>query len=115
MSGGTDALERVNDARDRGILEAALDAIIVIDAQGRITDTNLSAERILGWRRSELVGRMLQDTIIPPGYRDAHQSSFAEHLRTGIQDPGAATRVVRGSRRRLRVALRADRDASRPR
>jgi hypothetical protein len=35
MSHGTHALERVNDARGRGILEAALDSIIVIDAEGR--------------------------------------------------------------------------------
>jgi len=84
MSHGTHALERVNDARARGILEAALDAIIVIDAEGRITESNLAAERILGWLRSDLVGRMLQDTVIPPRYRGAHQRAFAQHIRTGI-------------------------------
>nr|MBA2275965.1 PAS domain S-box protein [Chloroflexota bacterium] len=79
------APEGTSDARDRGILEAALDAIIVIDTHGRITETNLAAERILGWQRSDLVGRMLNETLIPPRYRAAHQLAFAEHLRTGVQ------------------------------
>lgn len=80
---GVSAPDRTNDARDKGILEAALDAIVVMDAQGRITEINASAQRILGWTRADLVGRSLQDTIIPPRYREAHQRSFAEHLRTG--------------------------------
>lgn len=39
---------RAEESRDRGILEAALDAIIVIDARGHIMETNLAAERTLG-------------------------------------------------------------------
>ncbi|MDQ3491929.1 MAG: PAS domain S-box protein, partial [Chloroflexota bacterium] len=85
MSHGTTAPEKVVHSRDRGILEAALDAIIVIDTHGRITETNFAAERILGWQRSDLVGRMLNETLIPPRYRAAHRLAFAEHLRTGVK------------------------------
>jgi PAS domain S-box-containing protein len=60
---------RADLARDRGILEAALDATIVIDAQGRVTEANLAAERVLGWPRADLVGRMLQETLILQPWR----------------------------------------------
>lgn len=93
-------MREATDARDRGILEAALDAIIVIDVTGRITDTNAAAERVLGWSRSRLIGQALGETIIPPRYREAHQRTFSEHIRTGIP-------TILGKRLELH-ALRAD-------
>jgi two-component system, cell cycle sensor histidine kinase and response regulator CckA len=68
----------------RAILDAALDAVIGMDAAGRITGWNGQAEAIFGWSATEALGRTLADTIIPPRYRDAHLAGLARYLATGV-------------------------------
>ncbi len=65
-----------NQGRTRAILDTALDAIIEIDAQGRITDWNRRAETIFGWRKGEAQGRLLDETILAPQQRDAFRGSL---------------------------------------
>jgi PAS domain-containing protein len=45
------ALIEESEARKRAILETAIDSIVSIDAEGRITEFNTAAERTFGWRR----------------------------------------------------------------
>jgi diguanylate cyclase (GGDEF)-like protein/PAS domain S-box-containing protein len=54
-----------SEARLRSLFDAALDAIISIDDQGRITDWNQQAETIFGWSKYEVMGRLLHETIAP--------------------------------------------------
>lgn len=68
--------------RTRSILERAYDAFVAIDKNGRILDWNPQAERTFGWTREEVVGKTLEETIIPQhltnGYKDTLKSlSFA--------------------------------------
>src|SRR3712207_966085 len=63
---------RESEARKAAILEAALDAIVTIDHEGRIVEFNPAAERTFGYRRAAVVGQPLADLIIPPAYRDRH-------------------------------------------
>ncbi len=70
-------------AQSRTILEGALDAFIVIDSDSRIMEWNPAAERIFGWRREEVTGRFLYDTIIPVQFRDAHRDGVRRFLATG--------------------------------
>ena len=79
---GEEAL-RQSEARKASILDAALDAIITIDARGRITEFNPAAERMFGYRRDEAVGREMADLIIPPALRARHRDGLARHLATG--------------------------------
>jgi len=65
------------------VLDTAPDAFVAIDASGVITDWNAKAEEIFGWTRSEILGRALADTLIPPEQRAAHQRGFAHYLRSG--------------------------------
>ncbi|OGW51660.1 MAG: hypothetical protein A2V62_08965 [Nitrospirae bacterium RBG_19FT_COMBO_58_9] len=74
---------RDSEERTRSIVNAALEAIVVMDDQGRITDWNPQAEQILGWARSEAVGRKLSDIIVPPQYREAHSRGLQHYLATG--------------------------------
>lgn len=74
---------RDSEERTRSIVNAALEAIVVMDDQGRITDWNPQAEQILGWTRSEVVGRKLSDTLVPPQYREAHSRGLQHYLATG--------------------------------
>lgn len=68
---------------DHRVLDSALDAFISIDRHGHIVAWNAAAERILGWRRDEVIGKELAETIVPPRFRDAHRTGLNRYLRTG--------------------------------
>jgi two-component system sensor histidine kinase UhpB len=67
----------------RAILDAALDAFILIDAAGVIQQWNRQAEQVFGWDASEAIGRTLMDTIIPTRYHKRHAQGLARFLATG--------------------------------
>jgi diguanylate cyclase (GGDEF)-like protein/PAS domain S-box-containing protein len=69
--------------RLRSIFDSALDAVVTMDAGGKITDWNPMAETIFGWSRSEVIGRLISETIIPERYRDAHRRGLQHFLKTG--------------------------------
>ena len=73
----------VSDARERAILDAALDCVITIDDRGRVTYLNDSAKRTFGYEPTEAIGRELADVIVPPSLRDGHRRGLARYLRTG--------------------------------
>ena len=74
---------RRSEARKTAILDSALDCIVTIDHEGRITEFNPAAERTFGHRRDAVLGRHLADVIIPPSLRDMHRLGFARYLATG--------------------------------
>ncbi len=78
-----EATLRESEERTRLIVETALDAVIVMDEDGRITDWNSQAEASFGWPRREAVGRLLSTTVIPPQYREAHERGLQRFLATG--------------------------------
>jgi PAS domain S-box-containing protein len=53
------------------VVSTALDAIVVADAAGRVSEYNPAAERIFGWRRDAAVGRLLTDFMLPGEGGDA--------------------------------------------
>jgi len=59
------------EAKFRGILESAPDAIVIVDRQGRIAIVNLATERMFGHERADLVGKPVE-TLIPERYRPSH-------------------------------------------
>jgi PAS domain S-box-containing protein len=65
-----------------GVFAAALDAVVVMDSDGRVRDWNPAAERVFGYSWSEAVGNELAELIIPPAYRVAHRTAFARYLET---------------------------------
>jgi PAS domain S-box-containing protein len=72
-----------SEAQMRGILEAALDAIVLMDARGYILSWNPRAESVFGWPRAEAVGRRMSELIVPPRYREAHARGLKRYLQTG--------------------------------
>jgi PAS domain S-box-containing protein len=74
--------ERSN-AHKRAVMEAALDAIVLMDHEGRITDFNPAAEKTFGYLREEVVGRLLADMLIPQSLREQHQRGLSRYLKTG--------------------------------
>jgi PAS domain S-box-containing protein len=67
----------------QAIVNSALDAVITMDEDGRITSWNAQAEAIFGWPAGDAVGRPLSETIIPPRQREAHRRGLERFLATG--------------------------------
>ena len=56
-------------AKYRGLLEAAPDAMVVVNQGGEIVLLNVQAEKQFGYRRDELVGQKVKN-IIPEGFAE---------------------------------------------
>jgi PAS domain S-box-containing protein len=69
--------------RQRIVLETALDAVISIDQNTRVTYVNSAFERTFGYRAEEVTGRDLAEIIVPPSLREAHRRGIARYLETG--------------------------------
>lgn len=65
------------------VLDTALDAVCIMDAEGSIIGWNGHAARLFGWSADEAVGRRLSELIIPPDLRSAHERGLAHYLETG--------------------------------
>jgi PAS domain S-box-containing protein len=72
-----------SEALHRAVLDCALDAIVTIDADGRIVEFNPAAEHTFGWTEAEVVGRPMVEVIVPPHLRGSHREGFARYLRGG--------------------------------
>ena len=48
-----------------------------------IRDWNQQAEHTFGWSHEEVIGRPLDETIIPASMREAHHAGLARYLATG--------------------------------
>jgi PAS domain S-box-containing protein len=81
---GTEAYElvRISEARKAAIVETALDCIISMDHEGRIIEFNPAAEAAFGRSRSEVIGKDMAETIIPPAFRAAHRQGLKHYLAT---------------------------------
>jgi PAS domain S-box-containing protein/putative nucleotidyltransferase with HDIG domain len=65
------------------LVESAPDGVITMDDKGRIIAFNLAAEKIFGYRGSQVTGRRVADVIIPKALRKAHKSGLRRFLNTG--------------------------------
>src|SRR5437867_4066269 len=76
-------IQREGQARRSAILESALDCIVTIDHEGKIFEWNRAAENTFGYRRSDALGKVMADLIIPPALRQRHQQGLANYLAGG--------------------------------
>ena len=70
------------------LVDAAGDAIIGADPEGKIVLWNPAAERIFGFTAREALGQTL-DLIIPERFRTRHWDGYREVMRTGQTKYGA--------------------------
>lgn len=71
--------ERLNAA----IMQVVDDCIIAIDEESRVIEFNPAAVATFGWRRDAVLGRPLNELIVPHVHRAAHQAGFNRYLATG--------------------------------
>jgi PAS domain S-box-containing protein len=80
------------EGRYRGLLEAAPDAMVVVNPRGDIVLLNVQAEKQFGYRRDELVGQKVKN-IIPEGFAErliadglrSVEDALAQQIGTGIE------------------------------
>jgi PAS domain S-box-containing protein len=83
------------EGRYRGLLEAAPDAMVVVNQGGEIVLLNLQAEKQFGYRRNELLGQKVTN-IIPEGFAErliadglrSAEDALAQQIGTGIELSG---------------------------
>jgi PAS domain S-box-containing protein len=74
---------RDSEARLRAVLNSALSAVIVTDAEGKVIDWNARAEKMFGWSRQEAIGLDLTRTIVPSHLREGHERGLTDFTREG--------------------------------
>jgi PAS domain S-box-containing protein len=80
------------EGKYRGLLEAAPDAMVVVNQAGEIVLLNLQAEKQFGYRRNELLGQKVKN-IIPEGFAErlvadglrSEADALAQQIGTGIE------------------------------
>ncbi|HMG19912.1 MAG TPA: PAS domain S-box protein, partial [Kofleriaceae bacterium] len=70
---------RASEARFRGLLEAAPDAVVIVDAGGGIVLVNGQTETLFGYQRTELIGQPVE-TLIPARERERHPAHRAGYV-----------------------------------
>jgi PAS domain S-box-containing protein len=89
---------RDSEARFKGIIASATDAIITVDDQHRVTLFNAGAEAMFGYSTAEMRGQPL-DRLLPARFREGH----AEYIRR-FGETGVSARTMGGER--ILVGLR---------
>ena len=86
---------RESEAKYRGLLEAAPDAMVVVNQAGDIVLVNVQAEKQFGYRRDELLGQRVTN-IIPEGFAErlvsdalrSAEDALAQQIGTGLELSG---------------------------
>ena len=90
---------RRSEARQRAIIDAAGDAVIVIDDQATILTFNRAAERMFGYTADEMIGTSLE-RLMTDGGRKAHAAYLAKNGVTAMVEAARLRTVHKGIRKR---------------
>ena len=95
------AIQHVNDTaelaerqvRSSALIEGTPSGIVVADAGGRLVVFNRAAEEFTGWRRDELLGKLMVEVLTPERDRNAVKDGMRSYLEHG--DRGAYVGTMR--------------------
>ena len=86
------------EAKFRGLLEAAPDAVVGVDADGRIVLANGQAVRLFGYDREELLGQPVE-ILVPDAVKELHPGHRARYFSEPTTRPMGAGLKLAGRRR----------------
>jgi PAS domain S-box-containing protein len=84
--------------RLKAVVDTAVDAVILIDAQGIVQMFNPACERLFGYRADEVIGNNVK-MLMPAPYREGHDGYLANYLRSGHAKIIGIGREVTGRRK----------------
>jgi PAS domain S-box-containing protein len=76
----SEEVRRKSEQLFRGLLESAPDALVVVDARGRIQVVNGRTEQLFGYSRQELLGLSVDD-LVPQSLLAGHAAHRAKYFR----------------------------------
>ena len=86
------------EARFRGLLEAAPDAMVVVNRQGAMEIVNSQTEKLFGYERSELLGKPVE-LLIPERFKESHPAYRADYVLQPVARPMGTGLELYGRRR----------------
>jgi PAS domain S-box-containing protein len=90
---------RESEARKTAVMEAALDAIVMMNHEGSITEWNPAAENTFGYTRSEALGTRLSELLLSLPLQSQHTTELERYLDMG-DAPSSGRRIEVPLRRR---------------
>ena len=91
-------VKHLDGRRFAGLLEAAPDAMVCVDADGRIALVNAQTERLFGYGRDELIGQPVE-VLVPDAARDVHPRHRVGYVADPRPRPMGAGMELAGRRR----------------
>ena len=74
---------RESENKLQTIYKNAPDAVIVINSMGNVITWNPAAEKMFGWNEEEMLGKVLNEIIIPQEFRQVYVEEMKNFLKTG--------------------------------
>ncbi|MDH5180572.1 MAG: PAS domain S-box protein [Gammaproteobacteria bacterium] len=87
-----------SENRHRAVFETVIDGIITIDEQGIVTGINPAAEKIFGYKATEVIGRNVK-MLMPAHYAEKHDGYLSNYAKTGQAHIIGKGRQVEGLRK----------------
>ncbi|MCF4164756.1 PAS domain S-box protein [Zavarzinia compransoris] len=82
----------------KAVIDTAVDGIIIIDRNGSVKMYNAACEELFGYAAPEVLGQNVR-MLMPPPYRDEHDSYLDNYRNTGIRKIIGIGREVVGQRK----------------
>lgn len=74
-----DTWRKKADQKFRDLLEAAPDAMVIVNSEGEVVLFNAQAVKLFGWRPEELLGQKIE-VLVPTRGRDSHPAHRLEYM-----------------------------------
>ena len=91
-------MSQSSDTKFRALLEAAPDAIVIVDSAGRIELVNARAEELFGYRRDLMLGQPIE-LLVPERARASHVAQRNAYIANARTRPMGAGLDLSGRRR----------------
>lgn len=86
------------EERFRRVVESAPNAMVLVNARGRIELVNTQTERVFGYQREELLGQVIE-ILVPERFRAEHPEKRADYLGCPVSRPMGVGRDLYGKRK----------------